>query len=84
MLDELGGNAGCTSDGGIGSGATEAHISKNSALNFSLARRFLCRLKSSSGSSLRLIKIMRRGPIALSLVTFIGIGDDVGSSGGTC
>ena len=27
---------------------------------------------------------MRRGPIALSLVTFIGIGDDVGSSGGTC
>ena len=28
MLDELGDNAGCTSDGGIGSGATGAHISK--------------------------------------------------------
>ena len=54
------------------------------ALKLSLAKRFLCRLKSSSGSSLRLIKIMRRGPIALSLVTFIGIGDDVGSNGETC
>ena len=27
---------------------------------------------------------MRRGPIALPLVTSIGIGDDVGSSGGKC